>query len=261
MEAFQDIKRCCADLYASDWARLLLGDSFHPGGTRLTEHMGRLLGLDARSRVLDLAAGRGASALHLARVFGCTVLGVDLSKDSVEAAREEARAAAIDEQVRFEVGDAEALPAREPFDAVVCECAFCTFPDKAAAAHGMAQAVRPGGRLGFSDLVCRGSLPAELEGLLAWVACIADARPVDDYRDHLERAGFEIDIIEDHGSALMDMASAVRTQLTSVKVMVELKKIELPGIDLERAAVMAQSAMDAVRDGTLSYVLLIGTRS
>src|SRR5574341_1273933 len=26
------LKTCCANLYESDWARLLLGDSFHPGG-------------------------------------------------------------------------------------------------------------------------------------------------------------------------------------------------------------------------------------
>ncbi len=36
MEAPQDVRGCCAAVYASDWVRLLLGDSFHPGGTRLT---------------------------------------------------------------------------------------------------------------------------------------------------------------------------------------------------------------------------------
>ena len=33
------IKACCARLYESDWARLLLGDSFHPGGLALTDHI------------------------------------------------------------------------------------------------------------------------------------------------------------------------------------------------------------------------------
>ena len=40
-----DVKSCCATLYESDLARMLLGDSFHPGGMRLTERLGEMLGL------------------------------------------------------------------------------------------------------------------------------------------------------------------------------------------------------------------------
>jgi len=35
----QSVKQCCATFYGSDFARMLLGDSFHPGGTRLTERL------------------------------------------------------------------------------------------------------------------------------------------------------------------------------------------------------------------------------
>lgn len=261
MRAPEHVKACCANLYAHDWTRLLLGDSFHPGGTRLTERMGRLLGLDATSRVLDVAAGRGTSALFLARTFGCRVVGLDISAPNVEAAREEARTAGLSELVRFELGDAEALVHRESFDAVICECAFCTFPDKAAATSGMAQALRRGGRIGFNDLVRTGPLPAELDGLLAWVACVADARPVDDYRLHLEQAGFSIEVVEGHGSALADMVRDIQTRLIGLKLMAELKRIDLAGADFGQARAMATAAADAVRDGRLSYVLMTGTRS
>ena len=61
-----DAKSCCATLYAGDWARLLLGPSYHPGGLALTERLGTLLGLTPGARVLDVAAGRGTSAIHLA---------------------------------------------------------------------------------------------------------------------------------------------------------------------------------------------------
>lgn len=260
MEVPEDVKICCADVYGSDWARLLLGDSFHPGGTRLTEHMGRLLSLGAGVRVLDVAAGRGTSALHLARTFGCQVAGIDLSAANVHAAREAARDAGLDALAHFEVGDAESPALHQSIDAVVCECAFCTFPDKAAAAMAMAGAVRPGGRIGLSDLVRTGPLPAELEGLLAWVACIADALPRDDYRRHLEAAGFAIEAVEDHGAALADMVRAIQTRLMGAELVARLRRVELPGADFETARTMARAAMDAVRDGTLSYVLLIGTR-
>ena len=39
-----DLKTCRADLYASDWARLLLGDSLHPGGLAVQDVMNDLHG-------------------------------------------------------------------------------------------------------------------------------------------------------------------------------------------------------------------------
>jgi hypothetical protein len=57
-------KQCCAAVYDSDAAKLLLGDALHPGGTELTERLGRMLNLGPRMRVLDVAAGRGTSALN-----------------------------------------------------------------------------------------------------------------------------------------------------------------------------------------------------
>jgi arsenite methyltransferase len=258
MDAADTVKRCCADLYASDWARLLLGESFHPGGLELTERIGRLLDLGPTSRVLDVAAGQGASALRLARTFGCEVVGVELSPASVAAARERARAEGLENRVRFQVGDAEEALTGS-FDVVLCECAFCTFPDKPAAARAMAAAVRPGGRVALSDLVRTGPLPPELEGLLAWVACIADARPLDGYRRHLEDAGFAIDAVEDHGAALAELVRDVRTRLMGAEVVARLKPVELPG-GFQGARSMVASAAAAVSEGRLSYAVLLGTR-
>ena len=50
-----EIKACCAALYESDWAKLLLGDSFHPGGLQMTERLGTLLQLRPGMVVLDVA--------------------------------------------------------------------------------------------------------------------------------------------------------------------------------------------------------------
>ena len=49
------LKQCCAIAYESEVAELLLGDSFHPGGRKLTERLGEILGLSPRTRVLDVA--------------------------------------------------------------------------------------------------------------------------------------------------------------------------------------------------------------
>ena len=178
----EEVKSCCATAYESDWARLLLGDSLHPGGMALTERLGELLGLGPGKRVLDVAAGKGASAIFLARRFGCEVVGVDYSaRNAAEAARA-AESAGVVGLVSFRQGDAERLPFEDgEFDAVVCECAYCTFPDKAAAAREFHRVLRPGGSVGLSDLTRSGSIGPELQTLLAWVACLGDARPVKGY--------------------------------------------------------------------------------
>jgi len=139
-----ELKACCAAVYTSDWARLLLGESFHPGGLALTERLGTLLDLGPGKRVLDIAAGQGTSAIFLAQRFGCEIIGVEYGGDLVCAAARAAEAAGVAGRVCFEQGDAEHLTfADDQFDAVICECAFCTFPNKHAAAGEFARVLRP----------------------------------------------------------------------------------------------------------------------
>ena len=255
------IKSCCADLYSSDWGRLLIGESLHPGGTRLTDRLAELLGLGPGDRVLDLAAGRGTSALHLARTVGCEVTGLDLSPASVGEATERARALGLAERCTFVAGDAEHVDGLDgEFDALICECAFCTFPDKRAAAREMARLLRPGGRLGLSDLTRRGPLHGELSTLLGWVACIADALPVEEYAARLTGAGLEVREVETHDAALAEMVDGIRGRLDLARVLGALGTVDLAGADLEHAQALARTALAEVRAGRLGYAILVAAR-
>jgi len=257
-----ELKTCCATLYASDWARLLLGDSFHPGGLALTERLGTLLGLAPGQRVLDVAAGRGTSAIFLAQRFGCAVVGVEYGGTAVAEANALAAEAELADRVRFEQGDAEQIPfAAGAFDAVICECAFCTFPDKRAAAAEFARVLRRGGRAGLSDLTLTGALPKELNGLLAWIACIGDARPLDEYVAYLAGASFSVDLVEPHDDALVELVRVVRTRLLGAELLVKLKQLDLPGANFEHAKALAHHAAEAVRRGTFGYALVVASKA
>ena len=100
----------------------------------------------------------------------------------------------------------------------------------------------------------------ELEGLLAWVACIADAQPIDRYVDYLELAGLSVDQIETRDEALGQTVSDVRGKLLGAELLVKLKKIDLPGADFEQARLIARSAAEAIREGKLGYSLLVASK-
>src|SRR6266478_3407757 len=257
----ETLKQCCAKLYESDFAKILLGDSFHPGGLKLTERVGSLLHLTPQSNVLDVASGKGATALFLAERFGCHVVGIDYSAQNIADANQLASVKALSSLVRFERGDAESLPFPDKsFDAIICECAYCTFPNKTDAAREFARVLRPGGRVGLSDLTRGPSLPNELDGLLAWIACIADAQPVDGYAEYLRSAGFELEKVELHDEALTEMVQQIRMRLLSAEVLVGLKKLALPNVDFTSAKQMAQSTLSAIQQGQLGYAVLIAVK-
>ena len=256
-----EIKMCCAVAYQSEWATWLLGESFHPGGVALTEHLGRTLGLTPNMRVLDVAAGKGTSAIYLAQTFSVAVVGIEYGSRSVEAATAAANAAGVGERVHFQQGDAERLPFdAEQFDAVICECAFCTFPDKTAAASEIARVLKPGGKVGLMDLTRKGETPEDLQGLLAWVACIADAQPLDVYETYLRAAGLTITLCEEHNTTLAQLVQDVRTRLLAAELLLKLKKLALPIADFDQAKALARAAADAVRTGQFGYALLRATK-
>jgi len=257
-----EVKSCCATLYASDWARLLLGETFHPGGLALTQRLGELLSLGPDDRVLDVASGIGTSAIFLAERFGCSVVGIDYGDEEVRTATEGAREAGVADRVRFERGDAERLPiADASVDVVTCECAFCTFPDKAAAAREFARVCRrPGGRVGLSDLTRSGPMPSELETLLGWLACLGDARPVDEYVTYFVEAGFSRPTVEEHPESLRDLVREIRGKLIGAEVLAKLGKLPIPTADFRQAKELAKAASAAVEEGRFGYSLLIARR-
>ena len=256
-----EVKSCCAALYASDWARLLLGETFHPGGLALTERLGELLHLGPADRVLDVASGLGTSAIFLARRFGCSVVGIDYGDDEVRAATERAEEASLADRVHFERGDAERIPLSDrQVDVVICECAFCTFPDKATAAREFARVLRPDGRVGLSDLTRSGPTPPGLESLLGWLACLGDARPVAEYTAYLTGAGFSPPLVEEHPNALRSLVRDIRSKLLSVEILAKLGKLPLPSADFLRAKDLAKVAAAAIEEGRFGYSLLVARR-
>lgn len=262
MTSAEEIKACCAAAYGSDLAALLLGDAYHPGGPALTRRLATALDLRAGEHVLDVAAGRGTTAVLLAGEFGARVDGVDLSAANVALGQGAAAGADLADRVTFAVGDAERLPYPDGnFDVVVSECAFCTFPDKPAAAAQFARVLRPGGRLGMTDVIAEPArLPAELTTIVGRVACIADARPLAEYADLLADAGLQVVRSERHDAAMGRMIDQIEARLTVVRLTARAQA-EALGLDFNRSEPVIAAARQALADGVIGYGLLIAEPS
>jgi arsenite methyltransferase len=257
----EQITSCCAAAYSSDAVALLLGDSYHPGGAALTRRLASLLDLRSGQRVADIASGPGTTACLLATEYGVTVDGVDVAAPIVRQAQARVDGAGLSGAVRFHAGDAQSLPFPDnTFDAVVSECAFCTFPDKAAAAREFARILRPSRRLGLADITTASAgLPDALTSLAAWIACIADARPLRGYCDILSVAGLRILHTEHRDYALVRMIDQIeaRAHLAS---MTRMPIIEAAGVSVDAVLKYTDLARQAVTDGLLGYALILAER-
>ena len=255
------LKQCCANVYGSDAARYLLGESFHPGGVELTVELAGMLNLNANSILLDVASGKGTSAFAVAERFGCRVIGIDLSETNVAEANAEAVKRGLSDRIQFMLEDAEELPFEQSdFDAILCECAFCTFPDKAKAASEFSRVLRAGGRVGISDLTRVADPLPELDGLLAWIACIGDAQPLESYAAWLAGAGFCVEAGITCNDCLHKMVEQIRGKLLLADIMIGLKKLQLPGLDIRQAKEFATAAKRAIENNKLGYALLVGKK-
>jgi ubiquinone/menaquinone biosynthesis C-methylase UbiE len=254
-------KACCVTSYSSDLVSLLLGESYHPGGLDLTRRLLTLLECTPGQRLLDVASGRGTTALVAAAEYGAQVEGLDLARANVALAAGAASARGLAERVRFRTGDAECLPfADASFDVVLCECALCTFPDKPTATRELARVVAPGGRVGITDITAdRDRLPEELTSVAAWVACVADARPTAEYLDLLTDAGLVIRSSEDHRAAVERMVAQISARLDLLR-MTSRARLEELGLDVDRARPVLEAARRAVEDGVVGYTLIVAEK-
>ncbi len=144
--------------------------------------------------VLDLGSGAGFDCFLAARRVGETgrVIGVDMTPEMVEKARENARRGGYG-NVEFRLGDIENLPlGSESVDVVISNCVINLAPDKEKVFREAFRVLRPGGRFWISDLVLVKELPEAIRrSTTALVGCIAGAALRGEYLSLIEGAGFE----------------------------------------------------------------------
>ena len=149
--------------------------------------------LDEGETVLDLGSGGGVDVLLSARRVGPTgkVYGLDMTEEMLALAVANARQAGAT-NVEFLKGTIEAVPLpANTVDVIISNCVINLSVDKPAVFAEAYRVLRPGGRLGVSDVVAEDRLTAaERAERGAYVGCIAGALTFAEYRAGLTAAGF-----------------------------------------------------------------------
>jgi SAM-dependent methyltransferase len=143
--------------------------------------------------VLDLGSGGGIDVLLSARRVGSAgkAYGLDMTEEMLDLARANARQAGA-ENVEFLRGQIEAIPLPDcSVDVIISNCVINLSTDRAAVFAESHRVLRPGGRLGISDILAEDHLtPLQRRERGKAVGCIAWALSFTEYRDGLVRAGF-----------------------------------------------------------------------
>ena len=153
-----------------------------------------LASLKEGETVLDLGSGAGFDCFLAAGRVGSTgkVIGVDMTPEMLERARENARKDNI-ENVEFRQGDIEHLPVEDGcVDVIISNCVINLAPDKGRVFSEAFRVLKPGGRLMVSDIVLTKPLPEFVKNsIAAYIGCVAGASLREDYLEAMRQAGFE----------------------------------------------------------------------
>src|SRR5690349_14063017 len=142
--------------------------------------------------VLDLGSGGGIDVILSAKRVGPTgsAYGLDMTDEMLALAQRNAAEAGVT-NVHFLKGEIERIPLpAASVDVIISNCVINLSVDKPAVMIEMARVLRPGGRIGISDVVAEDHLtPEQRAERGSYVGCIAGALTFGEYRDELAAAG------------------------------------------------------------------------
>jgi arsenite methyltransferase len=163
-------------------------------------------------RVLDLGSGGGIDVLLSAKRVGPTgrAIGLDMTDEMLALAQRNAAEAGAT-NVEFVRGQIETIPLpAESVDVVISNCVINLAADKPSVFREIARVLRPGGRMGVTDIVAEDHLtPAQRAERGSYVGCIAGALSMAEFRSGLEAVGLvDVSITPTH-SVADGMVSAI----------------------------------------------------
>jgi len=222
----------------------VLGESLHPGGTKLTLEMAKQAELRPGAHILDVGCGRGTSAKALTEA-GYPVTGVDPDPQNIATAQATAAPGC-----NFRVTDPALGDIEGPFDAVLSECALCLSGDPTATLRRFHRLLKPGGALLLSDVTVERDAQV-FQDTIGFIACLGGALDRDGLREVVRTAGFQIQWSDDRPQLIQEIRDRIHK---NIDVPALLEALGDPQAPLARLVEQTENAHNA---GHLSYAAIV----
>ena len=258
------LKKSTAKFYEDCFFEIILKDVLHPGGLELTERLANFADIDEKSSVLDIASGKGKSAIFLAKNFNCSIIGVDLSKGIVRKAIDLANTEMFSDRnkISFKVSDAEKLPFKTgAFDVVISECALCLFPNKKSALTEMYRVLKDDGKIALSDVTLENT-SRELKNKLLFFGCLTGAEALIVLQKMIEDIGFTDVNAIDSSQAVVDLYKSVKRRRYLLKHLLKVVGNSKNGdVNVKNLVEFGKTAEQLILEGKLGYGIIIGKKT
>ena len=177
-------------------------DEFHVGGMAATYRVADRLQVHKETRLLDIGCGAGGPARAVAARYGCSVTGIDLTKDFIEAGGALSQACGLQDKVSLHHGSALDMPfANGTFDRAMLLHVGMNIPDKPALLREAARVLAPGAAFCVYDMMRVGD--GKLNFPLPWAsdASVSAVASPQFYIEAAEQAGFTLKAVRDETTA------------------------------------------------------------
>jgi ubiquinone/menaquinone biosynthesis C-methylase UbiE len=186
-------------------------DQFHGRGLEATVEIADLLRIGAGDHILDIGSGIGGPARYFTHRFGCAVTGIDLTAEFCAVARDLTRALDLERKVRFELGDALAMPFGDgSFDGAYSMNVSMNIADKGAFYREIHRVLKPGAWLALSEIAKGPGADPDYPTPWADSAHTSFLSTPEETRSGLADAGF--DVVQLHSTLERALAFGARSR-------------------------------------------------
>jgi ubiquinone/menaquinone biosynthesis C-methylase UbiE len=156
------------------------------------------LKLSTGDHILEVASGSGGPALYLAKKFNCRITGIDINREGIKTANQQALQAGItDAKFQFADGDQHLPFEDETFDAVTCVDSMNHFRNRLGSLQEWQRVLKPGGAALFTDpVVITGPVSNEELAARSNIGFFLFV-PLEVTQDLIKQAGFKLILCED----------------------------------------------------------------
>ena len=170
-------------------------DEFHTRGRAATTELAALADIQKDTKVLDVGCGLGGTARHFAATYGCSVTGIDLTKEYIDVGTKLNELVSLENKVTLKTASALELPFEDSsFDVVWTEHVQMNIEDKEKFYSEIARVLRPGGTFLFHDIF-RGPKETEPVYPTPWaeVGSLSKVATVPDVQDIFKTCGLNLE--------------------------------------------------------------------